>query len=171
MTKVLIKSRKIGYRSWTVCLALLTVLALSSCTKKSDDATANKSGSDSTAQSSTSTPSTTASKDTTTTGTTGSSTSTTASKDTTTTGTTGSSKKSKTLSPEVEKLGVKPTGSDCPSNAPIKGNINKQQELIYHEAKAKGYKQVKAEICFKDVATAQKAGFRAPKGAAAKKKS
>ena len=153
MTKVLIKSRKIGYRSWTVCLALLTVLALSSCTKKSDDATANKSGSDSTAQSSTSTPSTTASKD------------------TTTTGTTGSSKKSKTLSPEVEKLGVKPTGSDCPSNAAIKGNINKQQELIYHEAKAKGYKQVKAEICFKDVATAQKAGFRAPKGAAAKKKS
>ena len=165
---MLIKSRKIGYRSWTVCLALLTVLALSSCTKKSDDATANKSGSDSTAQSSSSTP---ASKDTTTTGTTGSSTSTPASKDTTKTATTGSSKKSKTLSPEAEKLGVKPTGSDCPSNAPIKGNINQKGQSIYHEAKSSGYKAVKAEICFKDVATAQKAGFTAPKGAAAKKKS
>lgn len=147
MTKVLIKSRKIGYRSWTVCLALLTVLALSSCTKKSDNTTANKSGSGSATQSSTSTTSTT---------------STTASKDTTTK---ASSKKSKTLSPQAQKLGVKPTGSNCPGNAPIKGNINNKGESIYHEAKSSGYKAVKAEICFKDVATAQKAGFRAPKGA------
>lgn len=144
MTKVLIKSRKIGYRSWTVCLALLTVLALSSCTKKSDNTTANKTGSGSATQSSTSTTSTTASK---------------------TTTTTASSKKSKTLSPQAQKLGVKPTGSNCPGNAPIKGNINNKGESIYHEAKSSGYKAVKAEICFKDVATAQKAGFRAPKGA------
>lgn len=144
MTKVLIKSRKIGYRSWTVCLALLTVLALSSCTKKSDNTTANKTGSGSATQSSTSTTSTTASK---------------------TTTTTASSKKSKTLSPQAQKLGVKPTGSNCPGNAPIKGNLNNKGESIYHEAKSSGYKAVKAEICFKDVATAQKAGFRAPKGA------
>lgn len=141
---MLIKSRKIGYRSWTVCLALLTVLALSSCTKKSDNTTANKTGSGSATQSSTSTTSTTASK---------------------TTTTTASSKKSKTLSPQAQKLGVKPTGSNCPGNAPIKGNINNKGESIYHEAKSSGYKAVKAEICFKDVATAQKAGFRAPKGA------
>src|SRR3569832_850283 len=145
MTKVLIKSRKIGYRSWTVCLSLLTVLALSSCTKKSDDTTANKSGSDSTAQSSTSS---TASKDTTTTGTTGSSTSSTATKDTTKTGTTGSSKKSKTLSPEAEKLGVKPTGSDCPSNAPIKGNINQKGQSIYFVALSSGFLAVFAVFCF-----------------------
>src|SRR3569832_449635 len=127
MTKVLIKSRKIGYRSWTVCLSLLTVLALSSCTKKSDDTTANKSGSDSTAQSSTSS---------------------TASKDTTTTGTTGSSKKSKTLSPEAEKLGVKPTGSDCPSNAPIKGNINQKGQSIFFVALSSGFLAVFAVFCF-----------------------
>jgi hypothetical protein len=144
MTKVLIKSRKIGYRSWTVCLALLTVLALSSCTKKSDNTTANKSGSGSATQSSTSTTSTTTTKDTT---------------------TKTSSKKSKAVSPQAQKLGVKPTGSNCPGNAPIKGNINNKGESIYHEAKSSGYKAVKAEICFKDVATAQKAGFRAPKGA------
>lgn len=141
---VLVKSRKVTSRRWTVCLALLAVLALSSC-KKADQPTANNSTS--AGESSTSANSTTAGGD-----------------KTATTSSTPSSKSSKTLPPEIQKLGVKPTGTDCPSSAPIKGNLSKGAKKIYHEAKSKGYKSVKPEICFADVATAKKAGFEAPKG-------
>jgi len=163
---VLIKSQKIAYRRWTACLVMLTVLSLSSCTKKSGDTTASNSSTQPAAQSS-SPASTTASKTPTTTASSEStptasdqSTSTASGKSTTKVLPKASSRK--TLSPEAEKLGVKPKGTDCPSEAPVKGNLNKGKQ-IYHESKEASYKQVKPEICFADVATAQKAGFRAAK--------
>lgn len=161
---MLVSSRKIGYRGWTTCLVLLTVLALSSCGKKSDEPTAanNSPNEPTAAQSSSSTPtaSATPSKEPTTTA------SATPPKASTTTNSSKPTKSaSQTLPAEAEKLGVKPQGTDCPSNAPIKGNINKKGNKIYHEAKEANYKQVKPEICFADVATAQKAGFRSPKAA------
>lgn len=145
---MLVNSRKVkNSRLWTVCLALLAVLALTSC-KKADEPTASNAtpagaagGSSAPANSSQASGNKTS---------------------------TASSKTRATLSPEIQKLGVEPTGTDCPSNAPIKGNLGKGGKKIYHEAKSKGYKAVKPEICFKDVATAKKAGFDAPKGAGAK---
>ena len=132
---MLVNSRKFGSRRWTLCLALLAVLALSSC-KKEDPAATNSPGEAPGAESSPGAKSTKA-----------------------------TSKTSQALSPEILKLGVKPTGTNCPSNAPIKGNLGKGSKKIYHEAKSAAYKAVKPEICFKDVATAKKAGFEAPKGA------
>ena len=170
---MLVNSRNPGYRPWITGLALLTVLALASCGKKADEPTASNSPSEPTAaQSSTPAATMTPSQEPSTTDTAtplkepSPKTTTKSSKESTTT---NSSKKSNspssTLSAEAEKLGVKPTGTDCPSNAPVKGNLNKKGNKIYHEAKESGYKQVKPEICFADAATAQKAGFRAPKAA------
>jgi hypothetical protein len=68
------------------------------------------------------------------------------------------------LSAEAQKLGVKPKdASNCPENAPVKGNVTKKRGELYFTPKFADYKQVKPEICFKDTATAEKAGFRAPK--------
>lgn len=65
---------------------------------------------------------------------------------------------------EAEKLGVKPQGkTTCPSGEPVKGKITKNRGNIYHIAKSPNYDQTKPDICFKDEATAEKAGFRAPK--------
>ncbi|MDP8964205.1 MAG: hypothetical protein M3O33_09530 [Cyanobacteriota bacterium] len=149
---MLVNSRKVTCRLGNAGLVLLAVLALSSCGKKADQPPANNTSSQSTGQSSAPASSTTASKD---------QTATSASKSTTSK---SSSSKSSALSAEAQKLGVKPTGSDCPSNAPIKGNLNKGKKL-YHQTKDASYKGVKPEICFADAATAQKAGFSAPKGA------
>lgn len=143
---MLINSRQTSYHLWTTCLVLLTALTLASCGQKAEDTTA------------TNTPNQTESQAT------PASTSTKAAKDSTKT-TTSKSSKTATLSAEAQKLGVKPTGTDCPANAPIKGNINKKQNKIFHEAKAKNYKEVKPEICFADVATAQKAGFKSAQAA------
>ncbi len=131
---MLVNSRKIGSRRWTLCLALLAVLALSSC-KKQEPAATSSPGAAPGAASSSGAKSTKA-----------------------------TSKTAKGLPPEIQKLGVKPTGTTCPSKAAIKGNL-RAGKRIYHEAKAAGYKAVKPEICFKDVATAKKAGFQAPQGA------
>jgi hypothetical protein len=129
-------------------LALLAGLVLSSCGNKQGTSTANSSPSEPTAQSSTP------------------ATSTTAPKESTKTPASASSKKAgSTLSAEAKKLGVEPQGTECPSNAPIKGNINKKGNQMYHETKEAVYKKVKPVICFPDTATAQKAGFRAPKAA------
>ncbi|XGV96164.1 MAG: hypothetical protein ACAF41_25935 [Leptolyngbya sp. BL-A-14] len=69
-----------------------------------------------------------------------------------------------TLSPTAETLGVKPTNeTTCPKNAPVKGKVTKKRGNIYHVAKEPDFAKVKPEICFKDTATAEKAGFRAPK--------
>ncbi|MDZ7957607.1 MAG: hypothetical protein RMY34_06825 [Aulosira sp. DedQUE10] len=65
---------------------------------------------------------------------------------------------------EAQKLGVKPQGETaCPSNAQVKGKITKKRGNIYHVAKSPDYAKVKPDICFKDTATAEKAGFLAPK--------
>ncbi|MGB5963174.1 MAG: hypothetical protein WBG73_21230 [Coleofasciculaceae cyanobacterium] len=142
---MLVNFPKINYRYGTACLILLTALTVSSCAKKVDDIASNAPG-DSTAQ--TDTAGTTA-------------------QDPTTTG----AKKAKAntkLSAEAKKLGVTPTGTTCPTTAPIKGNINKKGNKIYHEAKAKGFDKIKPEICFADTATAQKAGFVATAAKATK---
>ena len=132
---MLVNSRKFGSRRWTVCLALLAVLALSSCRKQEPAATSAPDTAPNTASS----PGAKSTK--------------------------ATSKTAKALPPEIQKLGVKPTGTTCPSKTPIKGNLGKGGKRIYHEAKSKDYKAVKPEICFKDVATAKKAGFQAPQGA------
>lgn len=141
---MLVNVPKINYRHWTTCLILLTALTVSSCAKKADD-TASAPG-DSTANT------TTAQAPTTTTGATNA------------TGANNAKADTK-LSAEAKKLGVMPTGTTCPPTAPIKGNINKKGNKIYHEAKAKGFDKIKPEICFADTATAQKAGFVARKTA------
>ncbi|MEH2383437.1 MAG: hypothetical protein V7K27_31880, partial [Nostoc sp.] len=64
----------------------------------------------------------------------------------------------------AQNLGVKPQNeTTCPSDAPLKGKITKKRGNIYHLPKTLDYEKVKPDICFKDPATAQKAGFRAPK--------
>ncbi len=69
-----------------------------------------------------------------------------------------------TLSPEAQQLGVKPTNATtCPTTAPIKGKVSKKRGLIYHVPKSPDFGATKPEICFADIATAEKAGFRAPK--------
>ncbi|MEH2408577.1 sunset domain-containing protein [Nostoc sp.] len=63
-----------------------------------------------------------------------------------------------------QKLGVKPQSeTSCPSDALVKGKITKKRGNIYHIPKSLDYEKVKPDICFKDPATAQQAGFRAPK--------
>ncbi len=69
-----------------------------------------------------------------------------------------------TLSPEAQQLGVKPqNATTCPTTAPIKGKVSKKRGLIYHVPKSPDFNAVKPELCFADIATAEKAGFRAPK--------
>lgn len=58
--------------------------------------------------------------------------------------------------------GVPPTGTDCPSNAPIKGVDTAKRGKIYHNTNYPDYKKVKATVCFKDVASAEKAGYKLP---------
>lgn len=58
--------------------------------------------------------------------------------------------------------GVQPTGNDCPADAPIKGVDTAKRGKIYHNTTYPDYKQVKATICFKDVASAEKAGYKLP---------
>ena len=65
----------------------------------------------------------------------------------------------------AQKLGVKPQSeTSCPSDALVKGKITNKRGNIYHIPKSPDYEKVKPDICFKDPATAQQAGFRAPKG-------
>jgi PBP1b-binding outer membrane lipoprotein LpoB len=137
---MLVNSQKFNYRHLSVCLVLLTALTLSSCGKKGEDTAETNTPGDSTAQT---TPGGT----------------TTARETNTTKSTAGGG----TLSAEAKKLGVKPTGTTCPPNAPIKGNVNKNNKKIYHEAKEAGFDKIKPELCFADAATAKKAGFVARK--------
>ena len=153
---MLVNFPKINYRHWTVCLILLTALSVSSCGKKKTDDTATTAPGDSTAQ--TDKGGTTTAPDTTTR---------TGAKDAT--GSKTASAGSATISAEARKLGVKPTGTTCPANAPIKGNVNrKSNKKIYHEAKEAGFDKIKPELCFADAATAKKAGFVTRQAAAPK---
>jgi len=64
----------------------------------------------------------------------------------------------------AQNLGVKPQNqTTCPPDALVKGKITKNRGNIYHVPKSPNYDQVKPDICFKDPATAEQAGFRAPK--------
>ncbi|MHC5825254.1 MAG: sunset domain-containing protein [Nostoc sp.] len=64
----------------------------------------------------------------------------------------------------AQNLGVKPQNeTTCPSDALVKGKITNKRGNIYHLPKTLDYEKVKPDICFQDPATAQKAGFRAPK--------
>ncbi|MHC5935284.1 sunset domain-containing protein [Nostoc sp.] len=64
----------------------------------------------------------------------------------------------------AQNLGVKPQNeTTCPSDALVKGKITNKRGNIYHLPKTLDYEKVKPDICFKDPATAQQAGFRAPK--------
>ncbi len=76
-----------------------------------------------------------------------------------------SSTNAEKLQPSAEdlKLGVLPQGTTCPGKDPVKGKITKKRGKIYHLPKSPNYDQAKPEICFPDGATAEKAGFRAPK--------
>ncbi len=133
-----------------ISLALIAMLAVTSCAKKPKEEAAPAP----TTSAAPASPSPTASASPTPTATTG------ATK--TTTSPTTSAKP--TLSAEAQKLGVKPKDeTTCPENAPVKGNVTKKRGEIYFTTKYPDYKTVKPEICFKDVATAEKAGFRAPK--------
>ncbi|XWK86348.1 MAG: hypothetical protein U7127_19275 [Phormidium sp.] len=64
--------------------------------------------------------------------------------------------------PTATTTGVPPTGNDCPSDAPIKGVDTKKRGKIYHATTYPDYKQVKPTICFADVASAEKAGYKLP---------
>ncbi|MBW4631118.1 MAG: hypothetical protein KME30_04200 [Iphinoe sp. HA4291-MV1] len=124
---------------WAISIALLTILALWGCGKKADEST-NVSPGDATTSSPVATTSPGSGQ---------------AGGDTSTGG---------TLTAEAQKLGVKPQGETaCPSNAPVKGVVTKKRGNIYRGPKSPDYQKVKPSICFADVATAEKAGFSAPK--------
>jgi len=74
-----------------------------------------------------------------------------------------------TLAPEPTKApvassGVAPSGSDCPADHPIKGNVRDRNpnkgEKIYHVPGDNGYAQTKPEECFATTAEAEAAGYR-----------
>lgn len=68
-----------------------------------------------------------------------------------------------TFTPAIE-LGAAPTGTDCPADHPVKGNIvdrgANKGDKIYHLPGDNGYAQTKPERCFTDAAEAEAAGFR-----------
>ncbi|NMG11466.1 hypothetical protein [Brasilonema sp. UFV-L1] len=124
----------LGHR-WTISIVLLTILAVSGCGQKADESAKVPASGESA-------PPTSPEKDT----------------------TTKTSSTDGTLSAEAEKLGVKPEGeTTCPSNSPVKGVVTKKRGNIYRAPKSPDYEKVKPNICFADVATAEKAGFSAPK--------
>ena len=59
----------------------------------------------------------------------------------------------------------------APTECPVKGNVNRAGERIYHEHGTPGWRQVRirpaqGDRCFDDTAQARAAGFRAPRGRA-----
>ena len=55
------------------------------------------------------------------------------------------------------------TDGSCPSWAPVKGNVNRQGEKIFHQPGDQSYKVTKPEQCFTTPDDAKSAGFRAAK--------
>jgi len=66
------------------------------------------------------------------------------------------------VSTTASEAGVKPQGTSCPADAPIKGKIRGSKK-IYHLPKSRGYANIKPEECFPTEAAAKAAGFRAPR--------
>jgi hypothetical protein len=58
--------------------------------------------------------------------------------------------------------GSQPVGSDCPADSPVKGNINRKGEHIYHVPGDSSYSRTKPEECFASASDAAAAGYRAP---------
>ncbi len=130
---------------WTLTIGLLAILAISGCGKKNDDAT--------TSPTAESTPQSTATSGSAPSGGTSSSNS----------SNSGTATTKGTLTAEAKQLGVTPQGATCPKNAPVKGKLTAKRGNIYQTAKFPDYAKLTPDICFADVATAQKAGFKAPK--------
>lgn len=59
--------------------------------------------------------------------------------------------------------GTEPGAEGCPPERPIKGNINRDGERIYHAPDSPSYGGVIPERCFASAAEAEAAGFRAPR--------
>jgi len=130
---------QIKTRQLSIVLTLATVVMLASCNKKPDDSASNPTDNTTTAS-----PSSTDSSE---------------------HPVAPSRAKSKASIPvAAAKLGVPPSGeTTCPINAPVKGKVTKKRGNIYHLANKPDYDKTKPDICFVDKATAEKAGFRAPK--------
>jgi hypothetical protein len=120
---------------WTLTIVLLAVIAISGCSQKSDNSGNTPSGGETTSP--TASPGGQASP---------------GSEKTTT----------KTIPDAAQKLGVAPQGTACPKNAPVKGLVTAKRGNVYHGPKSPDYASKKPDICFKDQATAEKAGFKAP---------
>lgn len=58
--------------------------------------------------------------------------------------------------------GSQPVGSTCPADFPVKGNINRTGEHIYHVPGDSSYSRTKPEQCFASASVAVTAGYRAP---------
>ena len=63
----------------------------------------------------------------------------------------------------ADTQGVKPSGTTCPSGSPVKGKTTKKRGKIYIVTKSPDYAKAPVDLCFKDTAAAEKAGYKAPK--------
>jgi len=63
---------------------------------------------------------------------------------------------------EDMSMGMKPKGTKCAADEPIKATITNGQK-IYYKLGSKGYTEIKPELCFSTVAGAEKDGYQASK--------
>lgn len=66
------------------------------------------------------------------------------------------------IGPPVIAPRTTPQGRTCPDTHPIKGNINRQGERIYHVPGSRYYDETLPESCFSTEEDAQAAGYRPP---------
>jgi hypothetical protein len=123
-------NNQLKFPRFTIGFALLAVLMLSSCGKKSEAPTASNETSPATTTASSSAPAT---------------------------DTSGSA------AGKADSQGVKPNGTTCPSDSPVKGKDTKKRGKIYIVSKSPDYAKSPVDLCFKDTASAEKAGYKAPK--------
>lgn len=63
-------------------------------------------------------------------------------------------------SPAGDVQGSSASAADCPDSEPVKGNINRRGEKIYHLPTGKFYARTRPEECFGSTDAAAKAGYR-----------
>jgi micrococcal nuclease len=63
----------------------------------------------------------------------------------------------------ADPAGVPGAGRSCPPGYPVKGNINRRGDKIYHVPGSQDYAAVGPERCFATAADAEAAGFRPPR--------
>lgn len=61
--------------------------------------------------------------------------------------------------PKTDLASTDPLNGMCPESHPVKGIT---RSGIYHDASSRWYEKAKADICFRDGAAAEEAGFRPP---------